>query len=377
MRAKTAPHARRSRRQVALAIVVGLVVVGLCGVSLFGSWRSVSKQDAATADELAGIAYAKPLSALVESLAMAASAAAAGVPVDSAPLEASVRAVAAEDVAIGGRLGASRRWADLKSRVDPLIDGSGPHNDAAFLGSAESAVDLMAQISATAGLALDSNASTHFLADASLGQLPGVMLTAASAASAFGDGTLDAGRAAAYAAARYELALESDRVDASLETAMAAAGGAVGSDLIGHLDAFQSAVAATGPTTFEQPGSFAAVLAPGAMTHLQAAALALDQTILGHVHDLLLDQRARNGAQQRDTVGEAVGILVGAIAFIWLLSPRRRVTLTDTEGDEAAAERVEEPQIALIGARDLLGLEELVHVGRAVQARRRTNDDAE
>jgi hypothetical protein len=58
------------------------------------------------------------------------------------------------------------------------------------------------------------------------------------------------------------------------------------------------------------------------------------------------------------------------------MAPRRRL---DTAGDDGIGSdgTPEAPQIALIEARDLLGTEELVHVGRGVRPRPAEHDDAE
>jgi hypothetical protein len=230
----------------------------------------------------------------------------------------------------------------------------------------------MTRISAAAGVGLDSAASTHFLAEAGLDYLPRMMLNAASAANAAGQGDLDAARAAMLAAARYEMAQANDDVGTSVATAVAATGA---EELIGQLDALQSAVGAIGSVTVERPGSFVASMPPGAIDRLLTAALALDQAILSRVDDLLVDQQARTDTLRRLTFSEAVGVVVGAIALVLLLGPRRRVGLIETRG-EKATEKVEEPRLAVVGARDLLGLGELANVGRAVQSRR-ANDDAE
>jgi hypothetical protein len=373
MRAGVAPSARRSRSRAALAIVAGVVVVGLAGVSLYGSWQSLSKQDTMATDELAGIAYAQPLSRLVESLAVADAAVAVHAPADPGPIEAAVQAVAAADAAHGTRLGTTDRWADLKSRIDALVGRTGTRDDGEFRAAARLSVDLMDHIGTTAGLALDSNADIHFLAEASLRQLPAVMLNAALAVGSALDAP-DAARSNALAAARYQMALAGDNATSAVTNAAVSA---PGSDLIRQLDAFQSSINALGPVTFDQPRSLVAVTSPAEVERLTAAALALDQTILNQIGDLLIDQQARLAAEKRFIIGDAAGVVVGAFVLLWVLSPRRTAAITEADGDQDIAEPVEEPQIALIEARDLLGLEELVHVGRAVQSRRRASDDAE
>lgn len=371
MRTRSAhPKSRAVATVLAVTVLATLLAVGLAG-----TWSDLSRQRDAVAAERAGVAYLRPLTDLIGVLAAAGSTAVRGGQLDTGGISAAAAAVAHADAAYGAGLGSGARWAELRQRIGTLIDapGSGETAYQLFGDVLGLAVQLTVQVGDASGLVVDPGLDAHHLMDAGL-RLPAVMVDTARTADlvALPLGADTAGdRAAAVAVARREVAAAATRIGAGLKDSVRGTGrAALGTDLVARQDEFQNAVDALTPPSAEPGLSEAAARVTG-------TAAALAGAIWSQLDRLLAQRLAGLADRQRLVVGGAACVLACAVLLLWLLAPDRRVRATDDDAEDSDVDEPEAPQITLITARDLLGAEELVHVGRAVLVRPRERDGAE
>jgi hypothetical protein len=362
------------------AIVVGLVAIALCAFNMYGTWAALSTQDRAVAAERAGVVCAVPLARLAQALALAGTAVAHGQPFDAGAAKAAVDAVAETDIAKRVGVAAGARWAELQSKVHSLVD-SVSRDAVAFVAAGALTIDLLADVTDATGLESDQDPDVQVMVDAALRQLPQVMIQVGQIGLVVDGGTpLDPDRAVVLAAARYQVTLGADAIGMALvRMGERSAAATLSAKLNPATDEFHSAVRGVGPDSVaQQLSSPARAVTPAATDRLEAASLSLSQAMLGQIDGVLGVRADRIGGQRRLLLIQAAGAWICVVAMIWLLSPRRSLDLGGSDGDGFADEpAAEAPQIALIGARELLGTEELVHVGRAVRPPQRRHDDAD
>jgi hypothetical protein len=247
------------------------------------------------------------------------------------------------------------------------------------------AIQLTVQVGDASNLILDPELDAYYLMDVGLLRLPAVMSNAARAADLValplgGDAANE--RAAAIAVARYEVAVAAAQISTGLKkSVLNTERSALGTDLTSEQDEFQNAVDALTPPVLVRQLSgavTAAGLGDGA-ARVNSTAVTLAGAIWDQLDGLLAKRQAGLVKQQRLIIAGAAAVLAGALLLLWLFAPDRRSRGIDDEADDSheVEAEPEAPQISLIDARDLLGAEELVHVGRAVQARPRERDGAE
>jgi hypothetical protein len=222
--------------------------------------------------------------------------------------------------------------------------------------------------------------------DVALLRLPQAMVSAGRAADllSMNGGQPPAGENGdALAVARYQVALLSTQVASGLSKSVkASADPGLGVALTGQQDAFQAAVDAFAPPSVVQ--QLSAVYNPTgvirAAGQVQSTGLALSTAALGQLDRLLAGRQAALLRRQQLTVAGVVGVLVAAVALLWLLVPARSgrpaagEVEVEVEFPAEPAEAETEP-VDILDARELLRTEELVHVGRGVRARPRDQDD--
>jgi hypothetical protein len=389
-----APRQRWSGR--VLVRLGGLLAVGaLFTVVLVQLW-SATTHDLAVADsERAGAAYLRPLTHLIGQLADAQSAAVragsdSGSRVDTAKVNAALAAVDQADQARGGPLGAHQRWTDLRGRITAVL-GSDVRGQAAYDTYADLStlvIDLARKVGDSSQLILDPELDSYYLMDTSLLRIPDVLVfsgRAADLALLAQQKPSDAARSRA-AVARYQVAMVSDAIGTGLTKAMDATGSvSLGPNVTGQLDAFRTAVDAYVPPAallqnLDNPAPDA-LSANAARVRQQALPLA-DATITEL--DSLLRSRHDGLATQRGwaVTSTVVGVLL-AVVLMWLLLPAAPVTATGSEADSDETRGPPEPSppegvdTTYVDPHDLIAVEELLHVGRAVRARKRERvDDA-
>lgn len=387
---------RRTSGLLAAAVAVGLL--GPLAVVFAQFWQDGHDELAAVEQERRGVAYLRPLTALLGHLAEAESTAVRQADVNVTELRAAIAAVDTADRAHGRALGTSERWRSLRQRVLSLAERGPVPPTAALTDYAETAelgVDLVVKVGDTSGLVLEPERDTYYLMDAVVRRLPHVV----SGAAYLADLGRVAGRddEARLLAARDRVMAASEAVEADLRRSLEATGReTLAVALLGPADAFVASAGAISsaallsgdeatPDDADELARLSRSLQSTAV-QLQAAALAELDIALANRHDQTSDTR------QWVTVVVLAGLLLAATAG-WFRLPRREPALEPMADDEnarrAAADAIgrhadrtdatqhppETPE--LIDARELLESTELVRVGRAVRSTRRppTEDD--
>jgi hypothetical protein len=391
----------RRKLRISAAVVVVAAMAALVGLVLSTAWANVSSRYTVARAERAGVAYLRPLTTLIQTLAVAESAAVRGQRVDTGALASAAKSVGDADARHGAKLRTSGRWVQLQERVSALV--SSPGRSAAayqhFGDAIALAVDLAAAVGDTSSLLLDPALDSAYLSAVALDGLPAVMVgaaraaslatlyrpTATSSGSSSSGGQSDGGgeppggggQAAAVAVARYEVAVAAAEVTASLKKSIETTRPSLDATLTSQQDAFTAAVdALTPPAVVQQPvAAVSAQTLAEANNRVQTAALALAAALFDQLDGLLANRQAGLALEQKLLIAGGVAVLVLAVLLLWLLAPAHRTSGAESDTEEDV--EPERPQIALIEARDLLGAEELIHVGRGVRPRPQERDGAE
>jgi hypothetical protein len=384
----TRPMDLRVRRgpRILVAIVLLFAVGGLFGV-LVVQLRSANSTDADfVAAERHGVAYLRPLGRLQVELTRAQSAAVRGAAVDSVALNAAVAGVSEADRAHGGVLRTERRWTDLRTEIEKTATErpAGSAALARYTDLVTLANDLARRVGDTSNLILDPQLDSFYLMETALLQLPQVLTAAGRAAdhaylATVEDGDSDEETAALVevAVARQQVATATDAIGVGLRKAMdETSRSAMGPNLTEPLDAFRSAVDQLAPPAALRPADIpsAGNLSASAQ-RVREAALPLSSAVLGELDTLLADrEKALTLERTYGLTTAAAGVLLGVVLLWWSIPARGR-----SRGDEIAGLRDEAAQpldvasvsvqLPAVDARDLLAIEELVHVGRGVRAR--------
>lgn len=378
----------RTRRGPRILVAVGLLFAlgGLFG-ALAAQLRSAIEADAGfVAAERHGVAYLRPLIRLVAELTGAQSASVRGAAVDPVALNAAIAAVSEVDRSSGAALRTEKRWAGLRGQIEKIM-AERPAGRAAlerYTDVVTLAIELGRIVGDTSNLILDPETDTYYLMDAALLQLPTVLAGAGRAAdhaylAAAKDGRAgDDGGRVDVAVARQQVAAANEAIGTGLRKAMdATTHGDLGSGLTEQLDIFRSAVdQVASPAALRQADSGADAGALfAAARRVRDAALPLAGAVLAGLDDLLADRETSLYEQRTYALATAAaGVVLGVVLLWWSVPPRGRVP-----GDAAVAERDESAhpldvasvsvQLPAVDARDLLAIEELVHVGRGVRPR--------
>jgi hypothetical protein len=382
-------HEAKGRRwggRAVIRLAVLATVAALFAAVIAQLWHATTTDLKVADSERAGVSYLRPLTHLVGELTRAQSTAVAGVKVDPTPVNAAIAAVDTADGTYGAELGASQRWADLKGRVTALIgrDLVGDQAYVAYSDVTTLTVDLARKVGDTSQLILDPKLDSYYLMDTALLRVPDVLIysgRAADLAALNAQKPSDAGRTR-VAVARFQVAEASDAIGTGLRKSMDATESAtLGPNLTGQLDAFRSSVDAfVPPATLLQnldaanPDTLSASAARIRQQTLPLADATLTELdgLLRSRHDALSTQRAWA------VVNTVIGVLL-AILLLWLLLPAAPVPVT-SEADTEDTEPVEQSppegvDTTPVDARDLIAVEELLHVGRAVRGRKRERVD--
>jgi hypothetical protein len=384
-----------------LAVAVAVGLLGPLAFVFAQFWLDGRNELAAAEQERRGVAYLRPLTALLGELMAAESGAVRHAGAETGELRTAITAVDTADQRYGTALKTTERWRALRQRVVGLADHP-PAKPATALAAYTEAgvltVDLAVKVGDTAGLVREPQEDTYYLMDAVVRRLPEVVA---------GSGYLaDAGQvigAAPSQEERAQLEATRDRVVAAsevTETDLRRSLDSTGQDtlsvaLLGPADAFISAGSAMGTATLlpgidakADAGDFARLSRSlqSAAVQLQAAGLTeLDVALAGR-HGTV------TGGRQLVATAVLIGLLVAALA-VWFQLPRRDAAAhigVDDDDDQVLSElddasgrhagradtTMDVPEAPeLIDARDLLDSAELVRVGRAVRPTRRRRDD--
>lgn len=370
---------RRAPRIIAAVVVLGLLLAGV-GTVFNLLWNDTAAQSRKLATEREGASLLVPLTGLVETLTVARSVVARGGQVQGAPVQNAMLAVDAADDRYGADLGSHAEWSGLHHVLSALAShpGSGADGYQVFSDAITLVTRLIGDVAESSGLILDSEVDSYYLVDALVLRLPQVIGYAGQATdlqASSGEAPLTGENAASLAVARFQVALATSQLVADIKKSVTA-NAAV--DLSVQQDALQDAVNQLSP-----PIVVAVLSAPVDAIDLAAAAQRVGDSALAlgirgwhNVDSLLATREHALQSRQRLTAGAGVGVIVSALALLFVVVPGRRRTVGGDDDTETPAPIVAEP-VALRDARDLL-LEELVHVGRGVRPRvRESADDAE
>ena len=393
---------RRVRR--GLRIVVGLVLLLAVG-ALFAALL-VPRVEGIEADrqtlqaERTGASYLRPLTRLLAELANAHSATVSRRPIDAVALTAAANAVAEADAAYGDGLQTGQRWADLSTAVTALTGGGNGGGPVGYADAVVLCADLISHVGEASRLSVDANPDGRYLGDAAVVRVPTLLVATLAFAGldanegrggsgnppgasspSQSDNAGDSDGRVDVLVARTTLADAAEAADSGLRRALVSTATGLDSDLAEALDSVRAAVElAAGPGSLRQsdPGSGGAELAVSAQ-RVRDSALGLAVAVLGELDRVLAERDRDLGAQQlRELLMAAAGVLLGA-ALLWFAIPP-----PGGQGDHAAEFTALSPtpdvasvsvQMPAVDARDLLAIEELVHVGRGVRARPRDEAD--
>jgi hypothetical protein len=383
-------HEARGRRwggRAFIRLAVLATVAALFTAVIAQLWQATTTDLKVVDSERAGVAYLRPLTHLVGELTRAQSTAVAGGRVDPTPVNTAIATVDTADGTHGATLGARQRWTDLKARITALI-GREVSGDQAYLAYADVttlAMDLARKVGDTSELILNPELDSYYLMDTVLLRVPDVLVFSGRAtdlAVVNAQRPTDAGRTR-VAVARFQVAEASDAIGTGLRKAMDATSSAtLGPNVTGQLDAFRSAVDAfVPPATLLQSLDNATVdTLAGAAGRIRQQTLPLADATLTEL-DVLLRERHDALATQRAwaVINTVIGVLL-AILLLWLLLPAAPAPATgDADGEDtvplAGAVPPEGVDTTPVNARDLIAVEELLHVGRAVRGRKRERVD--
>jgi hypothetical protein len=381
--------ARRGPR-IVLAVVLLCGIGGLFG-ALTGQLRTAIESDAAVvANERLGVQYLRPVTRLIIELSKAQSAAVRGSAVDSVALEAAVSGVSAADDVDGIALRTQQLWTQLRAEIAKVMTER--PTAATAIDRYGDLIELVAELARRAGdtsqLILDPKVDSYYLMDAVLLQLP----TAVTAAGRAAD------RAYLGRSARTTADSEAIDVDVAVDrrrvaSATAALGTSVrkamnetsratmGPTLTEPLDVFRAAVEQLAPPAVlkqsGQPPNDTAL--SEAATRVRDSALPLAVAVLSELEGLLATRQEALATQRITALAYAgAGVIAGVVLLWWSVPPRGRGHGDDlagaTAGDDTGVPRdvaAVSVQLPAVDARDLLAIEELMHVGRGVRARPR------
>lgn len=379
--------ATRRGVRIAVLIVCLLAMVGLLGTIVRQSWRTNSAAADVVRMEQRGAEILHPMTTLLAELVAAQSSAVRGDPVDTATVRKALAAVAEVDARHGVALATRQRLADLTVRVDAAFargETGRPAYDT-YTGIVTLAVDMMRRVGDTSHLIHDPDLDSYYLMEAAIIQLPDSMVYAGRAADliAIAGGAALAGEDAVRAAvARFRVSAAAEEVSAGLTQSVDFTNRAeLSTNIADRLDAFRSAADSFAPPTMLAELSTAVPadeLAENAR-RVYAAANPLAHRLLSELQALLDQRAAKLSAEWRLTVILAglAGIVLTVMA--WTLG-RTRTRPGPRAGRDSAQPGSGNADGRGIGtlsyAREILGADQFVDVGRPAAARTRGNGDA-
>ena len=317
------PRPRRAASAVGALLVLAVPVGFLAAQQM----SDAGARAAAARREQAGVAYLRPLTALVSALSRAQSLAVGGSRPDGTPVLSALSAVDAADASYGNRLGTGARWADLRQQVVQLTSEkeTGRHAFADYSDTIDTVLALVGAVGTGAGLTVDPGTDSALLVDAVLVRLPALVVDSGRMA----DLALEAeqGTASARPTLTAQVLTARDRVsttaatlDSDLATSFdSSADPDLASALADPVDQLRDTVSTMAPPTplvdlgadLADAGQIASSRA-----QLDTASDQLDTGLLNGLDALL---RTRAAHQRELEAGGAAAVLTAVLAAGWLL----------------------------------------------------------
>ena len=350
---------RASLGWVRVVTAVLLAVAVLVPMATVAAWASSENSEGRTRieSERRGVAYLRPLTRLLDTLAAGQSAAVRGEQVDNTPIEAALAAVELVELRHGAELNTRSRWPTLRDSIKELTQRPGSPGLEAYQrwGQAvDLTVALIRRVGDTSRLIVDSEVDSSYLVDAGLVRLPEIVQSAGQLADL---GQMTPGLRAEdprAAILRDRIAINAGAVAAGLSNvADASRSGQVGSALLSPLDQF-------GAATDQLAPSVAVATMPPLPDNLTAAAVGvrdssqrLGQTIWAELDRLLvarLDDLAERRLQILVVVVVGLLVAVGAAVALLILTRRQRPPRRRSPAHAAPDDSDESGRAATLGA---------------------------
>ncbi|GJF33019.1 hypothetical protein KNE206_57190 [Kitasatospora sp. NE20-6] len=294
------PTPHRGRRLLT-TVCVALALLAPATFTTVQYWNSTASEATFTVAEQRGVAYLRPLTALIAVLADNQSAAVAGHTVKTDEVRRAMSMVARADETDGRSLRVHDTWVNLQSDLSILL-GSPPSGLAAFSAYSavvDQALFLAARVGDTSNLILDPALDAYYLMDAALLRLPKIMVESGRMSDLnlmrLGGGNADLSR---VLVARDHVSGDSTALQSGLSKSFGfTASPTFGPDLLSKVDAFRAAVGALAPSTalISQPLPTDQNAVSSGRTVLLQASMQLDIAVLEQLNGLL---QVRLDAQQ-------------------------------------------------------------------------------
>jgi len=388
---------RQPRRTVRMVVAVAVLAALLVPVGYLFSrlWSGTGDTVRSLDRDRAAVAYARPLTGLLAALLDAQNTGVIGGNVDPTDIRNAVDGVNKVDHQYGDPLGIRQRWGQVSHEIDAVLAQKPTGADAVggYATSIGLAQVLLDRIADASKIAPTANLSGYHLIETGLQTLPAVTVNAGqvTALAHVLDLSTTPSASRRTGIPDPKLTVAQDRLSQAADdvtTGLRSGGDSapnypVDLALLGPLDEFAAAVDDLNQTVagLTVPGSGARSRIDAANDRVQKAGLTLQAAILTAFDSQLTSQADTSAGQRRTLVLAGIVIALTAAGLLWLRVPGAAPAETADEPAEPLPppstyplEPEAEPIPDLMDARDLLP-PELVHVGRAVRARKRRDGD--
>jgi hypothetical protein len=371
---------RRWSARVLGRIALLLLVSALMSYGALQLWRAKTDDLTVIGAERNGVAYLRPMVRLAGELTNAQSAAVRGGRVDTAAVDAAVSAVDVVDKTLGGRLGTSQRWSELRGQISAATQARAIGEAAyrSYTAVVVLAIDLCRKAGDTSTLILDPALDSYYLMDTAMLRIPDVLVAAGRAADLAALATDQSAESAQaqISVARYQVAAAGDAISSGLRKSIDATDSAtLGPRVTGQLDAFRAAVDGFVPpvTLLHTLDKADPATLANAAQRVRDAAQPLADSVFAELDALLRARGEALSTQRLSATATTAAALLLVLVLLWLLLPPPRSAAPEeaVEGVGLEAGILAPAGTTIVDPHDLLAVEELLHVGRAVRARRR------
>jgi hypothetical protein len=372
---------RRWYPRAVLQMISLLAVAVLFSLATAQAWNTTTSSVDVVATERVGVAYLRPLTALIGELTEAQSTAVRGGDVQVIAVNGAINNVDSVDRRYGARLTVHERWTETRKAINEVITANATAAGAFDqYGEVVALVrQLVREIADTSMLVLDRAIDSDYLATAAISQLPDIIIGAGRASDLAALGGTDQTTQTQISVARYNVAVLAESIGVGVAKALDNTDSrTLGVNITGQLDAFRSAV-----DSFVPSGTRLRSLDPidgGTLartaTTVRQAARPLSDAVIGELDSALAAREDTLGWQRLRFLATTILGLVAVLGLMgWLFASVRTREVDSGEhpaADEqpSASQRRGQSETALIDPRDLLAVEEMMHAGGAVGARR-------
>lgn len=368
---RPAGHPRLRRTLVVVAVLVGVLVPYAVAMSVW--WSNVADDASFAARERNGVHYLGPLVRLLGAETDVQSAAVAGATPNTEAVLAAIPAVDQVDSTLGSGLGTQQRWADLRGRLQTLLNS--PGTGAAAYTNFGDVVDLTTAMIISVGdssdVIHDPQLDAYYVMDAAVQRIPATVVQAGR----LYDLTVLNGRRApttpSVVIAVNEVQQQASAVDTGLRKSfLATQSRTLGPALLGDLDRFRDAVTAMAPPVAAVSGTRPAISLPALRQdrgQVRDSALAMETVALQQLDTLLQARHDHLVAQQRLVVAVTIAGALLVIIALWFAAPRRKRPIEEDEPEQerpATGATAQEPEPELVEALQLIEARRLARVGR-------------